>query len=71
MQLDGMKAIASYVNRSETTTLELIRDFDLPARKFKGIWVSDTDSIDEWRREKLQGKPADPPKKAKKTKTAK
>jgi hypothetical protein len=53
MQLSGMKAIAGYVKRSEATTLALIRDYGMPAWKAGGIWESDTESIDQWRRERI------------------
>lgn len=49
--LTGMKAICEYMNRSESTVLMLIRDCDLPACKIGGgIWESDTDLIDDWRK---------------------
>jgi hypothetical protein len=52
-QLSGMKAIAGYMNRSEATTLVLIRDYDMPAWKAGGIWESDTELVDKWRRDRI------------------
>jgi len=53
-QLLGMKAICGYIRRSESTALELIRNYGMPAWKAKGIWESDTEAIDEWRRDRLK-----------------
>jgi len=55
--LSGMKEISGYFRRSEATLLKLIRDEDFPARKFGGIWESDTELIDKWRREKIAETP--------------
>lgn len=48
--LSGMKQIASYVRRSEATTLKMIQLEGLPARKILGTWESDKTLIDEWRK---------------------
>ncbi|MBI9092916.1 MAG: hypothetical protein JEZ12_27180 [Desulfobacterium sp.] len=49
--LTGMKDICNYMSRSESTVLMLIRDCDLPACKIGGgIWESDTELIDDWRK---------------------
>ena len=52
--LTGMKAITDYVKRSEVTVLKLIRAEDFPAKKLGGIWESDTELIDEWRKKKIE-----------------
>ena len=54
--LIGMKAICIYTNRSEATVLKLIRDLDFPAVKIGGIWESDTDAVDGWRLEQIEGR---------------
>lgn len=52
--LTGMKAICNYLNRSESTVLGLIRFYSLPACKIGGgIWESDTELIDSWRKEQI------------------
>lgn len=48
--LSGMKEITAYVRRSESTVLTLIREFDFPAKKICGVWESDTEVVDNWRR---------------------
>lgn len=48
--LPGMKSIAKYCNRSESTILQWIRTSKFPATKISGSWESDTDLIDTWRR---------------------
>lgn len=54
--LTGMKEICRYMSRSEPTVLGFIRDCDLPAFKISGgIWESDTDLIDAWRKEQIIG----------------
>ncbi len=56
MQLSGMKEICNYINRHEDTVLSLIRDEDLPAVKIRGSWESDTDLIDNWRRDLISNR---------------
>jgi hypothetical protein len=51
--LIGMSDICAYVRRSEKTVLDLIRCESLPARKIGGIWESDRQLIDEWRRARI------------------
>lgn len=51
--LSGMKEIADYMRRSESTVLALIRDFDFPAKKIGGVWESDTELADAWRRKQI------------------
>jgi len=48
-KLSGMKEICRYCNRSESTILIWIRDYDFPAAKLPGSYESDTELIDEWR----------------------
>lgn len=52
--LIGMKEICKYCQRSEPTILMLIRTQAFPADKFSGVWESDTELIDDWRREKIR-----------------
>ena len=52
-QLSGMKQICEYINRSECTVLTLVRTEGFPAKKIGGIWESDTQLIDDWRRENI------------------
>jgi excisionase family DNA binding protein len=53
--LSGMKAICSYVNRSEVTVLKWIRELRFPSTKIGGgIWESDTELIDRWRRQQIE-----------------
>lgn len=52
--LSGMKAISNYTNRSEATVLAWIREYDFPATKLGGSWESDTQLVDEWRREQIR-----------------
>jgi len=51
--LVGMAAICQYMNRGEKTVLNLIRDEDFPARKLGGIWESDKELVDKWRRRRI------------------
>lgn len=46
--LTGMKDIQKQVNFSEATILSWIRNEGFPATKLGGIWISDTESIDQW-----------------------
>jgi hypothetical protein len=55
MILSGMKEISKYLKRSEVTVLQWIRIYKLPANKFGGgVWESDSDLIDEWRRDTIK-----------------
>jgi hypothetical protein len=54
-ELSGMKQIRDYFNRSEATILQLIRQDEFPARKIAGIWESDTEEIDTWRKRQIRG----------------
>jgi hypothetical protein len=54
MRLTGMMQIKDYFNYSETTILKLVRESDFPARKISGgIWESDTELIDAWRKDQI------------------
>ena len=57
--LVGMVAIREYLDRSESTTLRLVREEGLPAAKIGGIWESRTDPIDEWRQRRIAGRGVD------------
>lgn len=52
--LSGMKEICLYMNRSEATVLKLIRERRFPANKIGGIWESDRDEIEAWRRGQIK-----------------
>lgn len=61
--LVGMKQIAQYMGLSDATILDLIRLENFPAKQTRGaagIWISDTEEIDVWRkgfvRERGKGK---------------
>ncbi len=47
--LSGMKAICAYMQRSESSVLRLIRDYDFPAKKLMGVWETHTLLIERWR----------------------
>lgn len=52
--LHGMKDIASYTHRSESTVLKWIVQAEFPASKVAGgIWVSDKLLIDDWFRSRI------------------
>ncbi len=51
--LTGMKEICDYCKLSESTLTKRINLEDLPAVKIGGIWESDTDDIDSWRRGRI------------------
>lgn len=46
--LFGLKAIGSYLGKSDKTVRKLIRTEGLPARKIGGEWASDKAWINEW-----------------------
>ena len=56
--LKGMEAIAKYTNRAIDTVLDWIVRLDFPAKKIGGssIWESDTELIDEWRKNQISDK---------------
>ncbi|MHC1701504.1 MAG: hypothetical protein AB9900_11055 [Humidesulfovibrio sp.] len=51
--LSGMTAICTYVGRSEKTVLDWIRFEAMPASKIGGVWESDKELIDDWRRKRI------------------
>lgn len=51
--LTGMSAICEYTGLDERQILFLIRECSFPARKTRGdsgVWISNTQNIDEWSR---------------------
>ncbi len=65
--LSGMKEICKFMNRSDATILDLYRAQDFPMKKIGGIWESDTDLIDKWRKGLIENEQDDPgPKKRRK-----
>lgn len=52
--LIGMKDIAKYVWRSNTTVLDWIRTKGFPAKKENSIWMSDRILVDDWRRDRIR-----------------
>ena len=46
--LRGMKAICTYMGKSENTVLKYIHGEGLPAGKIGGEWCSDEARIDAW-----------------------
>ena len=60
-QLIGMKAICGYVNRSESTVINWIRDMDFPATKIGGIYEAEKDEINTWRKRLANGLPPKSP----------
>jgi hypothetical protein len=52
--LRGMNEICDYCRRSESTIMIWIQSRGFPAVKMKpGGWESDSDMIDEWRKEQI------------------
>lgn len=65
-RLSGMKQIAGYFGYSEATILKLIQESGFPARKISGgIWESDKEMIDQWRRDQILIANGIPPKRKK------
>lgn len=54
MQLVGLKGIGLYMRRSENTVKKLIKLHNLPAIKIEKEWVSDSELIDVWLKEKIR-----------------
>lgn len=52
--LPGMKDICKFCNRSPATILIWIRDRAFPAVKIGGSWESDTELIDDWRKQQIR-----------------
>jgi hypothetical protein len=59
-RLDGMKEIADYMRRSESTILKMIRELSFPAVKAGGIWVSHTAKIEAWTAALVDGQISEP-----------
>lgn len=51
--LVGMAEICAYVQRSEKTVQDLIKNEGFPAKKLGGIWESDRLLVDKWRRKRI------------------
>jgi predicted DNA-binding transcriptional regulator AlpA len=52
--LMGMKEICAYVGKSVNTVKTLIRDEGFPAVQIGGMWESDCQMIDQWRRAQIE-----------------
>jgi hypothetical protein len=60
-KLEGITKISRYMNRSDSTILDLIRSAGFPATRTKAsVWVADTHDIDKWREN--QDKPVEKPR---------
>ena len=54
--LVGMKAIRSFLGRSEATVLKLKAEYpDMPICKVEGVWESDTEKLTAWRQKTFFG----------------
>lgn len=51
--LIGTAEISDYTRRSWVVIARWIEKHGFPAKKMEGVWESDTESIDRWRREQL------------------
>jgi len=49
----GRNEIRAYVRRSRQTIAAWIDAEGFPARNIHGVWESDTDLVDAWRRKKI------------------
>lgn len=59
-KLEGITKISRYMNRSDSTILDLIRSEGFPAtRNKRSVWISDTHDIDKWIENR--GKPVQKP----------
>ena len=52
--LVGKKEITAYSRRSWITVKRWILTGNFPATKIDGVWESDTELIDEWKRTKIK-----------------
>ena len=52
--LVGKKEITAYSRRSWLTVKRWIANGNFPATKIDGVWESDTELIDEWKRTKIK-----------------
>lgn len=62
--LGGFKEIQECCGRmglpsSAASVLDMIKYQGLPAKKIGGTWISDSDLIEKWRKEYIEGKPQD------------
>ena len=55
--LIGKDEIKAYTRRSWQTIQAWIETENFPARKIEGIWESNTDLVDEWRRNNILKRP--------------
>ena len=53
-RLQGMQQICDHYGKSESTMMMLIQSEDFPAVKIGGQWESDTEVIEEWRKERIR-----------------
>lgn len=51
--LQGMKEICRYMGKSESTIIRYIHTLGFPANKVGGEWLSDTELINKWRKERI------------------
>jgi hypothetical protein len=52
--LVGMKEIANYVRRSESTVIIWISQMEFPAKKIGGIWETTTEKADAWKQGRFE-----------------
>lgn len=52
--LDTKAEICEYINFGWQRIEIFIKQYKFPARKLGGRWISDTDLIDEWKREYIK-----------------
>jgi len=52
--LVGKKEITTYARRSWPIMKRWIKKGGFPAKKIDGVWESNTDLIDEWKRERIK-----------------
>lgn len=64
-ELIGMAAICDKVKRSESTVWNWIRDMDFPAKNVGGIWESNDDLIQTWKKKFMDEKISKPKDKKK------
>lgn len=61
-ELGGFKEIQECCARlglpsSQASVLDMINFQDFPARKVGGVWISDSDLIEKWRKDYIAGRP--------------
>lgn len=52
--LQGMKEICTFIKRSEPTAIDWIQREGMPADKINGSWVSHTESIENWLKDRSE-----------------